>query len=52
MEIRLTKPEEAVDYLKISAAYLNGVEIKHNTEDFFKAFPHRVTHFIDSCWSI
>lgn len=35
-----------------TGAYLNGVEIKRNADDFFKAFPHRATHFIDSCWSI
>lgn len=34
-----------------TAAYLNGVEIKGNAEDFFRAFPYRRTRFTDSPWS-
>ena len=29
-----------------------GVELKNNADDFFRAFPHRATRFIDSFWSI
>lgn len=35
-----------------TAAYIDGVELKNNAEDFFRAFPHRATRFIDSFWSI
>lgn len=35
-----------------TAVYLNGVELKGNADDFFRAFPHRVTRFTDSPWSI
>ncbi len=35
-----------------TAAYIDGVELKHNTDDFFRAFPHRATRFTDSFWSI
>ena len=35
-----------------TAAYLSGVEIKGNADDFFRAFPHRVTRFNDSFWSL
>ena len=35
-----------------TAIYINGVELKNNAEDFFRAFPHRATRFIDSFWSI
>ncbi len=35
-----------------TAVYLNGVEIKRNADDFFRAFPHRATRFTDSFWSI
>ncbi len=30
-----------------TAAYLNGVEFKHNADDFFRAFPHRATRFAE-----
>lgn len=35
-----------------TAAYLDGVKIMRNADDFFKAFPHRATRFTDSFWSI
>ena len=35
-----------------TAVYLNGVELNGNADDFFRAFPHRVTRFTDSPWSI
>lgn len=35
-----------------TAVYINGVELNGNTDDFFRAFPHRATRFTDSCWSI
>ncbi len=35
-----------------TAAYIDGVELKSNADDFFRAFPHRPTRFIDSFWSI
>lgn len=35
-----------------SALYIDGVEIKGNADDFFKAFPFRRTRFCDSSWSI
>lgn len=31
-----------------TAQYINGTQIKGNTDDFFKAFPHRPTRFSDS----
>ena len=35
-----------------TAVYIDGVELKNNANDFFRAFPHRATRFIDSFWSI
>ncbi len=35
-----------------TAVYIDGVELKSNADDFFRAFPHRATRFIDSFWSI
>ncbi len=35
-----------------TAVYIDGVELKHNADDFFRAFPHRATRFTDSFWSI
>ena len=35
-----------------TSVYIDGVELKNNAEDFFRAFPHRATRFIDSFWSI
>lgn len=34
-----------------TAAYIDGVEIKGNADDFFRAFPYRATRFADSQWS-
>lgn len=35
-----------------TAVYMNGVELKRNCDDFFRAFPHRATRFTDSFWSL
>lgn len=35
-----------------TAVYIDGVELKTDAADFFRAFPHRATRFTDSCWSI
>ena len=35
-----------------TAVYIDGVELKGNADDFFRAFPHRATRFTDSFWSI
>ncbi len=35
-----------------TAVYIDGVELRNDADDFFRAFPHRVTRFMDSCWSI
>ncbi len=35
-----------------TALYIDGVELKNNADDFFRAFPHRATRFTDSFWSI
>ena len=35
-----------------TAAYIDGVELKTDADDFFRAFPHRATRFTDSFWSI
>lgn len=35
-----------------TAAYISGVEIRGDASDFFRAFPHRPTRFVDSLWSV
>ena len=35
-----------------TAVYIDGVKLKNEAFDFFRAFPHRPTRFIDSFWSI
>ena len=35
-----------------TAVYIDGVELKTDAQDFFRAFPHRHTRFTDSFWSI
>ncbi len=35
-----------------SAAFINGVELKNEATDFFKAFCTRATHYTDSLWSL
>lgn len=35
-----------------TAMYIDGVTLKTNADDFFRAFPYRATRFIDSFWSI
>lgn len=35
-----------------TAVFIDGVELKNSADDFFRAFPHRATRFIDSFWSI
>ena len=34
-----------------TAAFIDGVELCGNADDFFRAFPHRTTCFYDSLWS-
>ena len=34
-----------------TAVYIDGVELKTSADDFFKAFPHRHTHFTYKVWS-
>lgn len=34
-----------------TAVYIDGVELKNDAKDFFKAFPHRPTHYADCIWS-
>ena len=34
-----------------TAAYIDGVQINGNADDFFRAFPFRRTRFLDSKWS-
>lgn len=35
-----------------TAAFIDGVTLHTNADDFFRAFPHRVTRFTDSLWSV
>lgn len=35
-----------------TAIYIDGVEIKGNADDFFRAFPYRQTRFCDISWSV
>ncbi len=35
-----------------TAVFIDGVEIKGDADDFFRAFSHRPTRFTDSLWSI
>ena len=34
-----------------TAVFIDGVTINGNADDFFRAFPYRVTRFTDSKWS-
>ena len=34
-----------------TAVFIDGVTINGNADDFFRAFPYRVTRFVDSKWS-
>lgn len=34
-----------------TASFIDGVEIRGNADDFFRAFPHRITCLYDSLWS-
>ena len=38
-------------YTASTAAFIDGVTINGNADDFFRAFPYRVTRFVDSKWS-
>lgn len=57
-DIALTAPAAARLLLageghnKDTAVFIDGVELKNDASDFFRAFPHRFTRFADSCWSI
>ena len=35
-----------------TAVYIEGVKLKTDANSFFKAFPHRPTHYIDCIWSV
>lgn len=35
-----------------TAVYIDGVELKTDASDFFRAFPFRATRFTDSFWSV
>ena len=39
-------------HTKDTAVYIDGVSLKNDAEDFFRAFPCRATRFTDSFWSI
>lgn len=57
-DIQLTPPAAAKIMLsgeghnQSSAQFIDGLILKNNADDFFRAFPHRQTRFLDSCWSI
>ena len=52
-DISLTPPAAArlllagEGHTKETAIFIDGVELKNNADDFFKAFPYRPTHFIE-----
>lgn len=56
-DISLTPPAAAKlllageGHTKESAVFIDGVELKNNADDFFRAFPHRATHFLNCIWS-
>ncbi len=35
-----------------TAVYIDGVKLRTDADDFFRAFPYRATRFTDSCWSL
>ena len=35
-----------------TAIFIDGVELKNNAKDFFKAFPRRATRYLDCIWSV
>ncbi len=56
-DISLTAPAAArlmlagEGHTEKTAVYINGVEIKGDASDFFRAFPYRPTRFADGNWS-
>ena len=52
-DISLTPPAAArlllagEGHTKETAIFIDGVELKNNADDFFRAFPYRPTHFIE-----
>lgn len=52
-DIALTPPAAArlllagEGHTKETAIFIDGVELKNNADDFFRAFPYRPTHFIE-----
>ena len=56
-DIALTPPAAARLLLageghnKDTAVFIEGVELKNDAADFFRAFPHRITCLYDSLWS-
>lgn len=57
-DISLTAPAAArlllagEGHTKDTAVFIDGVELKNDADGFFRAFPHRITRFADSSWSI
>ncbi len=57
-DISLTAPAAArlllagEGHTKDSVCFIDGVELKNDADGFFRAFPHRITRFADSSWSI
>ena len=39
-------------HTKQTAVFVDGVTLKNDADDFFRAFPYRATRFTDSSWSI
>ncbi len=57
-DIALTAPAAArlllagEGHTEQTAIYIDGVTLKTNAYDFFRAFPYRATRFTDSLWSV
>lgn len=57
-DISLTPPAAArlllagEGHTKETAVFINGAELKTDANDFFKAFPHRPTRFLECIWSV
>lgn len=57
-DISLTAPAAArlllagEGHTAYSAAFVDGVELKNDASDFFRAFPHRATRFTDCKWTV
>ena len=57
-DISLTAPAAArlllagEGHTKETAVFIDGVELKTDANDFFKAFPYRPTRFLECMWSV